>query len=133
MEQSMLELSDKVLEAREGKRHLEQALKQASAVCDELESELIGAMMNAETQSFKRNDVQFCLCNKSYISAEAERKDELWDAMKREGYESLFTINPMTLQGEIKRMMEENQGELPTFLDGLIKQYEKPYIQIRNK
>ena len=133
MDNQTLELSDKVLHAREGKKHLEQALKQASALCEELESQLIETMMNTETQSFKRNDVQFCLVNKSYISADAERKDELWDAMKSKGYGSLFTINPMTLQGEVKRMIDENNGETPAWLDGLIKQYEKPYIQIRNK
>ena len=133
MEQSMLELSDKVLAARAEKSKADAVAKRASEVCEELESELIAAMMNAETQSFKRNDVNFILANKAYISADAERKDELWAAMKREGYESLFSINPMTLQGEVKRMIEENNGEPPAWLDGLIKQYEKPYIQIRNK
>ena len=133
MNQEIFELSDKVLEARAGKKHIEMALKQAAELCEQLEAELIASMLDTETQSFKRNDVQFCLCSKAYISADAERKDELWAAMKREGYDALFTINPMTLQGEIKRMTEENNGELPNWLNGLIKQYEKPYIQIRNK
>ena len=69
MEQSMLELSDKLVAARAEKQKADAVLKQASAVCEELEAELIQSMMNAETQSFKRNDVNFCLCNKAYISA----------------------------------------------------------------
>jgi DNA-binding transcriptional regulator YiaG len=65
METSMLELSDKLMAARFEKQKAEAVLKQANTICDDLESQLIQEMLNAETQSFKRNDVNFCLCNKA--------------------------------------------------------------------
>lgn len=88
--------------------------------------------MTAELQNVKRTDgVQFSIVTKTNINAEPMRKDELWDAMKKQGFEHLFSINPQTLSGEIKRMKEENNGQLPTWLDGLVKQFDKTGIRIK--
>ncbi len=124
-------LSDALLNARQAKEHAEAALKEVNAAVDELENQLIIAMTNDELDNFKRNGVQFTLVNKTFISAEAERKDDLWAEMKKKGYEHLFSINANTLSGEVKRLIEDNNGVLPDWLDGLIKQYEKPSIRIK--
>ena len=119
------------LEARKNKDECEQRLKDANAVLEDAEKKLIEAMTNDELDSFKRNGVQISLVNRNFISAEAERKDELWAEMKKQGYEHLFSINANTLNGEVRRLIEENDGKLPTWLEGLIKQYEKPSIRIK--
>ena len=124
-------LSDALLDAREAKAHAEAAFKEVNSAVEMLESQLIEQMINGELTNFKRNGIQFTLVNKTHISAEAERKDELWEQMKRQGYEHLFTINANTLSGEVKRIMEENSGSLPAWLDGLVKQFEKPGIRIK--
>ena len=88
-------------------------------------------MTEEELDGFKRNGVQFSLVNKAYISAAAERKDELWAATKKQGYEHLFSINSQTFSGEVKRLTEENGGELPTWLTGLVNQFDKASIRIK--
>jgi len=131
MDDKMLMLSDSLLDARKAKEHAEEALKQVNAVVDELEGQLIEMMLDSELTNFKRNGVQFSLVNKTHITAEAERKDELWAEMKKNGYEHLFSINANTLSGEVKRLMEDNNGEMPKWLEGLVKQFDKPSIRIK--
>ena len=130
-EKVIFEISDTYLEARKNKDECEQRLKDANAVLEDAEKKLIEAMTNDELDSFKRNGVQISLVNRNFISAEAERKDELWAEMKKQGYEHLFSINANTLNGEVRRLIEENDGKLPTWLEGLIKQYEKPSNRIK--
>jgi len=131
MQENILLLSDALLSAREAKKNAEAALKDMTAIIDDLETQLIALMVDDELTSFKRDGVLFSLVNKSHISAEAERKDDLWAEMKKQGYEHLFSINSQTLSGEVKRLMEENGDELPAWLNGLVKQYDKPSIRIK--
>ena len=131
MQEQMLTLSDALLHARQAKELAEQGLKDCTAIVDDLEGQLISMMLDSELTNFKRNGVQFSLVNKTHISAEAERKDELWAEMKKNGYEHLFSINANTLSGEVKRLMEDNNGEMPKWLEGLVKQFDKPGIRIK--
>jgi hypothetical protein len=131
MDNPTLILSDNFLQARKEKEEAEQHLKNAKAVYDELEAQLIEAMINDELDSFKRNGVLISLNNTTHLSAEPDRKDELWAAMKAHDFESLFTINAQTLSAEVRRMMDENQGALPEWLEGLIKQYDKTSLKVR--
>ena len=124
-------LSDALLSARHTKELADAAVKEANAAVDEIERQLIEAMTNDELTSFKRNDVQFSLVQKTHVSAEPDRKDELWVAMKKKGYEHLFSINAQTLSGEIKQLMDANDGKMPAWLEGLVKPYEKPSIRVK--
>lgn len=58
---------------------------------------------------------------------------ELWEAMKANGYEDLFTINSQTLSATVKELMANNDGVLPEFLVGLIKIAEKHTIRMAKK
>ena len=131
MQEEIFALSDALLNAREAKRHAEAALKEVTAVVGDLESKLIELMLGDELDGFKRNGVQFTLVNTKHISAEVATKDDLWAAMKSQGYEHLFSINAQTLGGEVKRLIEENDGNLPEWLSGLVKEYDKPSIRIK--
>jgi len=51
--------------------------------------------------------------------------------MKEQRFEDLFTINSNTLSATVRDLKENNDGELPEWLDGLIKIAEKTTIQIR--
>ena len=127
----LFKLSDNYLMARQAKEEYERLAKEYGAVCDEHEQKLIEAMIGNEVTSFKREGTQITLYNKTHISAEPERKDELWSAMKGQGYEHLFSINANTLSGEVKRLMEENNGEVPKWLEGLVKQFDKPGLRVK--
>ena len=131
MQEQIYILSDALLHARQAKVEAEEALKGINAGIETIEAQLISLMLDDELTGFKRNGVSFSLVSKTHISAEPTRKDELWAAMKEQGFEHLLSINANTLSGEIKRITEENNGEKPQWLDGLIKEYEKPSIRIK--
>ena len=59
-----------------------------------------------------------------------ECKAELWEVMKANGYEGLFTINSRTLQSTVKELIEANDGVLPDWLDGLIRVAEKATVRV---
>jgi len=131
MTEQIFVLSDSLLDARQAKAHAEEALKGVNAAIELIEAELITLMLDDELTSFKREGVLFSLVNKTHISAEPTRRDELWEKMREQGYEHLFSINAQTLGSEIKRLIEDNEGEMPAWLEGLVKQFEKPSIRIK--
>ena len=92
--------------------------------------QLIDVMTSAEVSGFKHSGSTFSLVIREFPAAVPERKEELYDTMKRHGFEHLFTINPMTLQGTVKELKENNEDVLPEWLDGLIKIAEKPSVRV---
>lgn len=83
-----------------------------------------------ELTSFKRDGTTFSLVTQEYPAPEPDRKPELWEAMKQNGFEDLFTINSQTLTATVKELIAENNGELPEWLCGLIKVAEKNSIRM---
>ncbi len=131
MNELLLEKADKYLELREKKGELEAQTKDVSREIEDLEKEMIQMMTDSEIDSFKRNGVLYSVVTREFTSANPERKDELYSQMKEKGFEHLFTINANTLSATVKEMMAENNGVLPTWLDGLINKAEKQTIRIR--
>lgn len=130
MDNKLLELSDKLKELKDKKSELEFEVKQTNEEIDGVMTEMIDVMTTEELTSFNRNGVNFSLVVQEYPSPEAERKDELWEAMKENGYEHLFTINSQTLQATVKEMMSNNDGAMPDWLNGLMKIAEKASIRV---
>jgi len=69
-------------------------------------------------------------------SAEAERKQELYDALRAGGYDHLFSVNHQTLGSFVREQVEEtadNNGEthVPEWLEGLVKSYDDIGITMR--
>jgi len=127
----LFDIADKYLEARDKHDESARATKSLKDELEELEWQLIQTMEESDLKSFKRNGVNLTVAVTPCMSPEPDRKNELWDRMKEQGYESLFTIHSATLQSEIKRMADENDGQLPEWLDGLIKQFDRKSIQKR--
>ncbi len=130
MDNIMFGLSDQLKALKAEKDERTAALKQTNAEIAEVENELITAMINAEISSFKRNGQGFSLVIQSYPQAEPEQKDALYEKLKMRGYEHLFTINSQTLTSTLKEMVVANDGEMPDWLDGLVKNFEKSSIRM---
>jgi hypothetical protein len=126
----MLELADKLKELKDLKASMEADLKDVNADIADIEMQLIDVMTSAEVSGFKHSGSTFSLVIREFPAAVPERKEELYDTMKRHGFEHLFTINPMTLQGTVKELKENNDDVLPEWLDGLIKIAEKPSVRV---
>jgi len=129
-ENRMLELADMLAELKESKAATEAQLSAINADIESVTDELIGLMTDAECPSFKRGGKSFSLVVTAMPSPVPESKGELWEAMKANGFEHLFTINSRTLQGTVKELIEANEGVLPDWLDGLIRVAEKATVRV---
>ena len=130
MNNKLLELSDKLRDLKTGKAELDTQLKSINAEIEDVTMEMIEIMTTDEVDNFSRNGMNFSLVTSEYPSPEPERKGELWEAMKANGFEDLFTINSQTLSATVKELMANNEGLLPVWLEGLIKIAEKNSIRV---
>ena len=130
MNTKLLELSDRLKELRTQKSDLEREVKGINEEIDSVTTEMIDLMTTEELTSFNRNGTTFSLVTQEYPAPEPERKGELWEVMKKNGFEDLFTINSQTLSATVKELIAANEGVLPEWLDGLIKIAEKNSIRV---
>lgn len=130
MNNMIFEYADQLKALKDKKKELEQELKDLNGEISTVETNLIDLMVEHEVPSFKRNGSGFSLVMQSYPQPEAEQKDELYSRFKANGYEHLFTINHQTLTSTLKEMLEQNEGVLPDWLDGLVKNFEKASVRI---
>ena len=129
----LFELADQLKDLRDAKKDLEQQLKAINAQLEEKDNALATAMAESETQNFTRSGTMFCLTNTTRASAAAERKKELFDALRSSGFGDLIyeTINANSLSAFVKEQIAENMNTLPDWLDGLVNLYEKATVGIR--
>lgn len=129
----MFELADRLKELRDTKKELEQKLKLINAEIEEVDFNLANAMMESETQNFTRSGVMFCLTNTTRASVASERKDELFEALRAEGYGGLIyeTVNANSLSAFVKEQMAENNDQIPEWLNGLVNVFEKTTVGVR--
>lgn len=132
-ETKMLVLADQLKELRDRKSEIDFEIKELNEHIEDTERELIEEMTTEEIETFKRNGVMFVLVKKEFPSAVPERKAELYDVMKEQGFEHLFTINAQTLSATLKELKANNDEMLPEWLNGLVKTTEKASIQVRKK
>ena len=105
-EKRMLETADTLKRLRDRKDELQARLKEVQARIDETEAQLVEMMTTEECTGFDRSGFRFSLVIREYPGAIPEEKEELYAQMRSHGFEHLFTINPMTLQGTIKELYD---------------------------
>lgn len=133
MENEMFKLADTLKELREAKKQAESEVKDINASIDETESKLSEMMVDSETQSFNRSGTLFYLNTKTYASAVADQKQELFDVLKENGFGSLVveTVNANSLAAFIKEQIAENEDLLPSWLEGKVNVFEKTAVGVR--
>jgi predicted nuclease with TOPRIM domain len=129
----LFELADRLRELREAKVYAEQALKEVNDQLDEVDYRLSELMAETETQNFTRGGTMFYLISKTRASATADRKDELFAALRGEGYGELVTetVNANSLSAFVKEQITENGDALPDWLRGLVNVFEKTTVGVR--
>lgn len=134
MEQERLfELADELKALRDRKDALEAELKQINMDIDNVDLHLSNIMAETETQNFTRAGTQFCLTTKARASATAGMKNELFTALRKEGFGDMIyeTVNANSLSAFVKEQMAENEDTLPSWLDGLVNVFEKVTVGVR--
>ena len=131
--ETMFELADRLKALRDGKKEVEQRLKDVNAELDEADAALAQLMTDTETQNFTRSGTMFCLTNTTRASAAADRKDDLFEALRSEGHGGLIyeTVNANSLSAFVKEQIAENDDALPDWLNGLVNVFEKTTVGIR--
>lgn len=133
MELNMYELAEQLKQLREEKKDAEQRVKDINAEIDKTEYALVQLMAETETQNFTRAGTMFSLTTKTRASAMAGRKDELYSALKENGFGDLVyeTVNANSLSAFVKEQISENQDTIPAWLNGLINVYEQTSVSVR--
>lgn len=132
-----LQLADKLKELRDKKKQkkkqLENEIKEINTEIEEIEQELVQQMLEEEMQNFSRNGTLFYLNTKTFASPVSELKQQLYQALKDNGYGDLVyeTVNSNSLSAFVKEQIEQNEDKLPEWLDGLVNVYDKTTIGMR--
>lgn len=133
MELNMYELAEQLKQLREEKKDAEQRVKDINAEIDKTEYALVQLMAETETQNFTRAGTMFSLTTKTRASAMAGRKDELYSALRENGFGDLVyeTVNANSLSAFVKEQVSENQDTVPEWLNGLVNIYEQTSVSVR--
>lgn len=131
--EKMFEMADRLRGLRDEKAELEKWMKEINGEIDETDFRLSELMAETETQNFTRAGMMFCLTSKTRASAAAGRKEELFAALRGEGFGDLVyeTVNANSLSAFVKEQIEENGDVLPEWLDGLVNVFEKTSVSLR--
>lgn len=139
-EAGILDLADKLKELREKKKDLDDQVKANNAEIDSIEEQLVQAMLQEEMQNFNRAGTLFYLNTKVFASAIPEKKADLYEALKENGFADVVveTVNSNTLSAlvkeqiaEIDEVNDEGKPVLPEWLNGLVNTYEKQSVGMR--
>jgi len=132
----MLTLADYFKALRDEKDALKGQLTEVNAALEKAERQLTDMMAEAECPNFTRGGRQFIMTTTTRWSAEAERKQELYDALRAGGYDHLFTVNHNTLGSFVREQVEETADDfgethVPRWLAGLVKSFDDVGITMR--
>ena len=129
----IFELADELKALRDRKAELEAELKQINRKIYFVDADLSDLMGTTGTQNFTRDGTMFFLTTKTRASAKAGQKDELFGALRANGYGDLITetINAGSLSSFVKEQIAENEDALPGWLDGLVNVFEKTTVGVR--
>jgi len=129
----MFTLAEELKNLRDEKKEAEQKVKDVNAELDKVERELADLMAGTETQNSTKSGTMYSLTVKSRASAVAERKDKLYDALKKNGYGDLVyeTVNANSLSAFVNEQVAQNEDNLPAWLEGLVNIYEQAKVSVR--
>lgn len=129
----MFTLADRLKALRDEKADAEQRVKDLNDTIEEIDYQLATMMEESETQNFTHSGVMFSLTTKTRASATANRKEDLFQALREEGFGDLVyeTVNANSLSAFVKEQIAENKDALPEWLDGLVNVFEKTTVGVR--
>ena len=133
MQNDMLQTAERLKSLRDQKATLEEQIKALNEEIEQTDGQLGSMMIDSETQNFTHSGVQFSLTSKIRASAIAERKQDLFYALRKNGFGSLIqeNVNANSLSAFVKEQMEEGGDELPFWLEDLVSVYQHNTVSMR--
>lgn len=131
--QEIFEMADKLKAAKDRKKELDAQVKDVNAEIESLDLALSDAMAEAELDRFSRNGSTFYLNTRLFASPAADRKDDLMQVLKDQGYGSIVveTVNANTLASFVKEQMAANEDVIPEWLSDVVSTFEKVSVGVR--
>jgi hypothetical protein len=138
-EKQMLALAEKLKTLKDAKAGLDEELKFVNGEIESTIRDLSDLMTKQETPNFTHSGFSYSLTTRTFASALSEDggKEQLYAALRENGYDHLFTVNPQTLTGFVKEQAseyaDENDGAegLPSWLVGKVKLFDKVSVTVR--
>lgn len=129
----MLDLADELEELTENKKELEGKVKELNKEIERVQEQLVQEMVDHEVQNFTRQGKMFYLQTATYVSGISGEQENLMQVLKDQGFDDIVkeTVHPQTLKGFVKEQIDEEGGELPDWLQGLVNVYEKEQVRMR--
>ena len=132
-ENKLFALADALTSLRQERDDLEQRLSEVNAKINQVDYKLCEFMTENKTQNFTRDGKQFYLTNKTRASALSEFKEDLYAALREHGYGDLITetVNGNSFNAFVTEQIDQNDDQLPKWLDGLVSVFEKTTVVVR--
>lgn len=114
-EEGLLDLLDTYQRMLDIKEELAERVKRNNAAVEQARNALAEAMLNAETPKITRGGYSYTLQEKTRYSTKAGQAEALMEALREAGLGDLIkeTVNAQSLQGAMRDLAEQNDGELP--------------------
>ena len=133
MDNKIFDLADQLKAAKDKKKDLDAQVKEVTAAIEQLDLALSDAMAEAECERFSRNGSTFYLNTRLFASPVAGHKEELFQALKDNGFGEIVTetVNANTLASFVKEQMSLNNDEIPEWISEVVSTFEKVSVGIR--
>ena len=128
----ILKLAEQLHLLKEEKKLMEDKVKAINREIEDVDKELVEAMVESELQSLNMAGFTFYLSTRTFATAKAEGKIELYEWFKENGHEAMVqeTVNAQTLAAWVREQLDE-ADELPEEIQPLLNVYEKTSVGIR--
>lgn len=139
-EKQILSLAEKLRTLKDAKADLDEELKFVNAEIETIIRSLSDLMTEKEMPSFTHSGFSYSLTTRTYASTLGDEdggKEKLYAALKENGYDHLFSVNPQTLTGFVKEQANEYAAEndgvagLPEWLADKVKLFDKVSVTVR--
>ena len=133
MNNKIFDLADQLKAAKDKKKELDAQVKELGSEIERLDLALSDAMTEAECERFSRNGTTFYLNTRLFASPMAGRKEDMFQALKSNGYAELVTetVNANTLASFVKEQKELNNDEIPDWISSVVSVFEKVSVGVR--
>lgn len=107
------------------KEELAKLTKQNNIEIERARAELSDVMIDEEVDKISFGGYNYSLGEKVCYSKKAGYDEELFDTLREDGLGDIIreTVNPRTLQAQMRELAEHNDGELPPQYKEMISEY----------
>ena len=130
---TIFETAGKLYLLKEEKKELEARVKELNGIIEKTDKELSDEMAEGELESFNYKGHTFYLNNRLFASPAKDRKEDMLQALKDNGFGDLVTesVNSQTLASFIKEQRELTGMDVPEWLGDTVTVFEKVTVGIR--